>query len=182
MSSTDAWISAAVSTEITPSSLLLRTAISPDSTLCRSIQSRSGRGPVSGSWPTAMPAARAAPAAAIRMRGQAAAGRSVRRLIDDGIAQRAYAVDLHLDDVSGLHPQWGISSGPDAARRSGDDHVAGLEPGEGRAVRDERGHVEAELADAFPLHDVAVQPGLEPEPRGVGLLVRGDEPRPERAA
>src|SRR5690606_23429931 len=42
--------------------------------------------------------------------------------------------------------------------------------------------VKAGLADACPRAGAAVQPGLEPEPRGAGLLVRGDGPRPERAA
>src|SRR5690606_793272 len=53
---------------------------------------------------------------------------------------------------------------------------------EGRAVFDQRRHVETELRHALALHHVTVQSRREPEARRVVLLVGSDEPRAERAA
>src|SRR5690606_12467124 len=174
-------MSAAVSTKSTPSSLLVRTATSPDSSRSRSIQSISGCHSVFGACASAKADASAA-LAAIRATDRAAADRLIRRLIDDAIRQLSDAVDFDLDDVPGLHPQRRIASRADAARRPGSDHVSGLELRERRAVGDQRWDVEAELADALVLHDLAVEPRREPHARRVALLVGGHEPRSERAA
>src|SRR5690606_41501153 len=93
-------------------------------------------------------------AAAIAASGREYVGRaSVRRLIDDGIRERADAADLDLDDVSGLHPERRVAGGADAARRTGRDHVARLEPRERRAVLGPRAPLGAESPHAFVLSD-----------------------------
>ena len=107
--------------------------------------------------------------------------RAISRLVGDAVAQQADAVDLHLDDIAGLHPQRRGALGADAARGAGDDDVAGLEPREGRAVFDLSGNIEDHLADGRLLHHLAVQAGLQPQRSEITGFVGRDHPGTERA-
>src|SRR5581483_5522072 len=81
-----------------------------------------------------------------------------------------------LDHIARLHPQRRGAAGADAAWRAGDDHVARLEPREGRAVFDLARDIENHLADEGILNHLAVEPGLQPERSELAGLVGGDHP------
>src|SRR5215813_2080366 len=61
------------------------------------------------------------------------------------VADGAYVLDGHLDDVAGLHPdRWGPGE-TNPARRAGGDHVAGGQAGKGGEELDRRGNADQHL-------------------------------------
>ena len=74
-----------------------------------------------------------------------------------------------------------VAEDPDAARRPGRDHVAGLERERHRAVADDRRDAEVHLRGAGVLQDLVVHPALDLERLRVRDLVGGHERRAHRA-
>src|SRR6478736_2152 len=77
--------------------------------------------------------------------------------IGDPVLEDADLVDLDLHPVAGLHPDRRGAARADAARRAGDQHVAGLELGPRRDVLDDLGDLEDHLLGGGVLHALAVQ-------------------------
>ena len=117
----------------------------------------------------------------LRLRSQAACPTALATSSLTGLRRSSDAGNLDLDHVAFLHPQRRRAISADPAGGAGDDDVAGRKLGEGRAIGDQRGHVEHQIGNRRGLHLDAVQT------RGDGLLadvrdlVRRHHPGPEAA-
>ena len=94
-----------------------------------------------------------------------------RRALDDVVAQGAEALDLDLDDITRV-------DGAGDRRRTGQQHVTGLQGDRARDVRDEVVHVPLHLAGVAVLTHLPVDDGADLLVVEVPAL---DQPGPERA-
>ena len=106
---------------------------------------------------------------------------SGRAVVDDGVGQDAEPLDLDLDDVAGLQQPRGRAGVADPGRRAGGEQVARAQ---GEGVRDEREGVADgvdHLVGAAVLDDLAVDPGLHPQPVAQVADLGGRDHRAQRA-
>src|SRR6266446_2623695 len=81
-------------------------------------------------------------------------------LVLDGVAQNTHPLDLHFEDLAGLHENGWLARRSDATRRAGDDHITSLETHRDTDHCDQRGDAEDELVGTRILHHSAVQAAL----------------------
>src|SRR5664280_1661123 len=100
----------------------------------------------------------------------------------DLLLLRAEPVDAEFDHVAGLQILWlYLAAEADARRRAGDDHVAGLQHEELRAIPDDMLAIEDHVAGVAVLALFAVDVRPYREVLRVLDFVLGDEPGTERA-
>src|SRR4051794_24962035 len=131
------------------------------------------------------------PAAAIAWKGRAVGARFDRRpgrmsavgglRLRDPVLDRAEPLDLHAHDVAVLEELRRVHRHADAARRAGQDEVAGLErAGLGDEVH-EVVDLEQQVVRPRVLAQLAVDPRAQAQVLGLGHLVGRRDPRAERA-
>src|SRR3954451_6081851 len=100
---------------------------------------------------------------------------------DDAVGQDAEPLDLDLDGVAGLQQPLRVAGVADAGRRAGGEQVAWAQregvADQGEGVADRIDH----LVGGAVLDDLAVDPGLHPQPVAQVADLAGGHQRTERA-
>src|SRR5258708_32875890 len=73
-----------------------------------------------------------------------------------GVGQDTEPVDLHFEDIAGLHENGGLTRRSDATRRAGDDHITSLQTHRDTDHFNQRWDTEDELICARILHHAAI--------------------------
>src|SRR6266853_1943002 len=73
-----------------------------------------------------------------------------------GVGQDTKALDLHFEDVAGLHEHGWLTCRSDATRRAGDDHITSLQTHRDTDHFNQRWDTEDELVCARILHHAAI--------------------------
>jgi hypothetical protein len=99
-----------------------------------------------------------------------------------GVGQDTEPLDLHFEDIAGLHEDGWLARRSDATRRAGDDHIASLQTHRDTDHFNQRRDTEDELVGARILHHAAISngPGCAirwPRRHGIGR----HQPRAERS-
>ena len=73
-----------------------------------------------------------------------------------GVGQDTDALDLHFEDIAGLHENGWLTRRSDTTRRAGDDHITSLQTHRDTDQFNQRWDTEDELICARILHHVAI--------------------------
>src|SRR5580658_9587397 len=98
------------------------------------------------------------------------------------VGQHTEPLDLHFEDIAGLHEYGWLARGSDATRRARDDHIASLQTHRDTDHFHQHWDAEDEQVRVRILHYAAVQTALEAQPaspRGHGIGCY--QPRAERS-
>ena len=91
-------------------------------------------------------------------------------------------LDLHFEDIAGLHEYRWLTRRSDATRRAGDDHIASLQAHRDTDHFNQRRDTEDEQVGARILHHAAIQTALDAQSAGAGRHGIGrHQPRAERS-
>src|SRR5271168_928306 len=99
-----------------------------------------------------------------------------------GVGQDTKALDLHFEDVAGLHEYRWLTSCSDATRSAGDDHITSLQSHRHTDHFNQRWDTEDEQVGARILHHAAIQTALDAQSAGTRRHGIGcHQPRAERS-
>src|ERR1017187_7117164 len=101
--------------------------------------------------------------------------------VGDSFAQHPDSIDLNFDYVARFHPKRRSAFYADAPRSASDDHIAGDEWIERRAIFHQSWDIEDHLAEFRLLHGLTVEARYDSARRHISELVRCHHPWPERA-
>src|SRR5882757_1748051 len=99
-----------------------------------------------------------------------------------GVGQDTEPLDIHFEDIAGLHENGWLTRRSDATRRAGDDHITSLQTHRDTDHFNQRWDTEDEQVCARILHHAAIQTALYPQPAGPRRHGVGcHQPRAERS-